>query len=141
MNGWGGYGFRFIMGTSTKKHDSQNNNQERIPYHASFPPQLEDDHRGVAFQFRKVWNRAVSPRVPPHGRSLKGSSPACMKKTHPIRMYPCYNLPYTIESAPHGWSAHPLSKGGEGMTVYEALSLMVAFGMFIIAMLSFHKRK
>ncbi|WP_416358675.1 putative holin-like toxin [Brevibacillus thermoruber] len=27
------------------------------------------------------------------------------------------------------------------MTVYEALSLMVAFGMFIIAMLSFHKRK
>ncbi|WP_414625811.1 putative holin-like toxin [Brevibacillus thermoruber] len=27
------------------------------------------------------------------------------------------------------------------MTVYETLSLMVAFGMFIIAMLSFHKRK
>ncbi|MEC0328600.1 putative holin-like toxin [Paenibacillus sp. FSL R5-0527] len=27
------------------------------------------------------------------------------------------------------------------MTVYEALSLMLAFGMFLIAVLSFHKRK
>ncbi|CAM4472739.1 MAG: putative holin-like toxin [Paenibacillus macerans] len=27
------------------------------------------------------------------------------------------------------------------MTVYEALSLMLAFGMFVIAVLSFHKRK
>ncbi|TRY23304.1 hypothetical protein FOI68_21625 [Brevibacillus sp. LEMMJ03] len=27
------------------------------------------------------------------------------------------------------------------MTVYEALSLMLAFGMLIVAMLSFHKRK
>ncbi|MFB5761073.1 putative holin-like toxin [Paenibacillus medicaginis] len=27
------------------------------------------------------------------------------------------------------------------MTVYEALSLMLAFGMFVIAVLSFNKRK
>ncbi|WP_285890212.1 putative holin-like toxin [Paenibacillus macerans] len=27
------------------------------------------------------------------------------------------------------------------MTVYEALSLMLVFGMFVIAVLSFHKRK
>ncbi|MGQ7279966.1 MULTISPECIES: putative holin-like toxin [Brevibacillus] len=27
------------------------------------------------------------------------------------------------------------------MTVYEALSLMLAFGMLLVAILSFHKRK
>ncbi|MGG0757769.1 MULTISPECIES: putative holin-like toxin [Brevibacillus] len=27
------------------------------------------------------------------------------------------------------------------MTVYEAISLMIAFGLLVIAVLSFHKRK
>ncbi|AYB41421.1 putative holin-like toxin [Brevibacillus laterosporus] len=27
------------------------------------------------------------------------------------------------------------------MTVYEAISLMIAFGLLIVAILSFHKRK
>ncbi|WP_148302687.1 putative holin-like toxin [Caldalkalibacillus mannanilyticus] len=27
------------------------------------------------------------------------------------------------------------------MTVFESLSLMIAFGLFVIALLSFHKRK
>ncbi|MFS0572348.1 putative holin-like toxin [Brevibacillus sp. 179-C8.2 HS] len=35
----------------------------------------------------------------------------------------------------------PSGKGGETMTVYEALSLMLAFGMLLVAILSFHKRK
>lgn len=32
-------------------------------------------------------------------------------------------------------------KGDEAMTVYGALSLMLASGMFVVAVLSFHKRK
>jgi hypothetical protein len=53
----------------------------------------------------------------------------------------CYTHKRTIESAPQGWSAHPLQKGGEIVTVYEAISLMLTFGMLIIALLSFHKKK
>jgi len=50
-----------------------------------------------------------------------------------------YNMG-TIEIGTQGWSATPL-KGGEAMTVYETLNLMIAFGLFVIAILSFHKRK
>jgi hypothetical protein len=53
----------------------------------------------------------------------------------------CYTHRRTIESAPQGWSAHPLQKGGEIVTVYEAISLMLTFGMLIVALLSFHKKK
>lgn len=34
-----------------------------------------------------------------------------------------------------------LKKGGENMAVYEAISLMLSFGMLILAMLSFNKKK
>ncbi|WP_413541966.1 putative holin-like toxin [Brevibacillus sp. WF146] len=56
-------------------------------------------------------------------------------------MCPCYHLPCTIESAPQGWSTHPLQKGGEIVTVYEALSLMLAFSLLIVCGLSFHQKK
>ena len=44
--------------------------------------------------------------------------------------------------APQGWSAHLLSHkgGGENMTVYEAITLMIAFGV-LIAMLSNDRKK
>ncbi|TLS50884.1 hypothetical protein FE782_17705 [Paenibacillus antri] len=32
-------------------------------------------------------------------------------------------------------------QGGDAMTVYEALSLMIAFGSLVVAMLSFDKKK
>ncbi|MGG0872468.1 putative holin-like toxin [Brevibacillus laterosporus] len=32
-------------------------------------------------------------------------------------------------------------EGGEAMTVYEAISLMLTFGLLIVAVLSFHKKK
>ncbi|WP_425455802.1 putative holin-like toxin [Brevibacillus gelatini] len=35
----------------------------------------------------------------------------------------------------------PSGKGGEIVTVYEALSLMLTFGLLIVAVLSFHKKK
>jgi hypothetical protein len=47
----------------------------------------------------------------------------------------------TIERFSQGWLAHPQWKGGDAMTVFEALLLMLTFGLFIIAMLSFLKRK
>ncbi|WP_325048408.1 putative holin-like toxin [Paenibacillus sp. CAA11] len=39
-----------------------------------------------------------------------------------------------------GWSAY-LPKGGDAMEVYQALSLMFTFGMFIIALLNFLNKK
>lgn len=32
-------------------------------------------------------------------------------------------------------------EGGEAMTVYEAITIMISFGMFVVAMLSFDKKK
>lgn len=40
-----------------------------------------------------------------------------------------------------GWSAHLLMNGGDAMTVFESLSLMLTFGLFVIVLLSFHKKK
>jgi len=37
--------------------------------------------------------------------------------------------------------AHPQGKGVKRVAVYEAISLMLSFGMLIIAMLSFQKKK
>ncbi len=34
-----------------------------------------------------------------------------------------------------------LRKGGDAMTIFESLSLMIAFGLLIVTILSFHKRK
>ena len=45
-----------------------------------------------------------------------------------------------IRTAPQGWSAHPRQKGGDAMTVYEALSVMIAFGTLIILLLSNKKK-
>jgi len=46
-----------------------------------------------------------------------------------------------IGEALEGGRQHLLMEGGGAMTVYEAISLMITFGMFVIALLSFHKRK
>ncbi|WP_442859314.1 putative holin-like toxin [Brevibacillus sp. VP] len=32
-------------------------------------------------------------------------------------------------------------EGGEAMMVFEAISLMLTFGLLIVALLSFHKKK
>ncbi|MFC4768184.1 putative holin-like toxin [Effusibacillus consociatus] len=40
-----------------------------------------------------------------------------------------------------GQSAHPLPEGGDLMTEYESISLMIAFGLLIVSLLSFQKRK
>lgn len=40
-----------------------------------------------------------------------------------------------------GWSAHPRWKGGESMTVFEAIYLMLTFGILVVALLSYTKQK
>ncbi|WP_370512123.1 putative holin-like toxin [Brevibacillus sp. LEMMJ03] len=49
----------------------------------------------------------------------------------------------TIGSAPKGGrlTLYPTREGGENVTVYEAISLMLTFGLLIVAVLSFHKKK
>jgi hypothetical protein len=54
----------------------------------------------------------------------------------------CYNLSCTIETAPQGWSGSiPGGKGGEAMTVFEALSLMLAFGSLLVLLLANKQKK
>ncbi|MBX0319512.1 putative holin-like toxin [Alkalihalobacillus clausii] len=40
-----------------------------------------------------------------------------------------------------GWSAHSHERGCCCMTVFEGISLMLTFGLLIVAMLSFHNHK
>lgn len=40
-----------------------------------------------------------------------------------------------------GWSAHPQTKGGGAVTVFESLMFACAFASLIIAVLSFNQKK
>ncbi|CCF14779.1 hypothetical protein BLGI_2708 [Brevibacillus laterosporus GI-9] len=56
----------------------------------------------------------------------------------------CYNFPTTIASYLKGGRLTPrkdMPEGGENMEVYQALSLMFMFGMFLLALLTYLKKK
>ncbi|MGG1265188.1 putative holin-like toxin [Brevibacillus laterosporus] len=78
--------------------------------------------------------------------------PMHAKKTPPklkgrLFVKPCYNLPCTVSrldflKGGRLTSLYPINReGGENMEVYQALTLMLMFGMFILALLTYLKKK